>query len=59
MATQVEIVHSYSFSFFIASFLTISFLAEGDDCTLMLGTAAIVESAWMVTPSSHSEEVGV
>jgi hypothetical protein len=58
MATQVEIVHSYSFSF-IASFLTISFLAEGDDCTLMLGTAAIVESAWMVTPSSHSEEVGV
>lgn len=43
---------------YCVSFLAASF-AEGDDLSVSLGTVPTPKSTWMVTPSSHSDEVGV
>ena len=44
---------------YCTSFLTTSFLIEGDDWRLPLTTVATFGSAWMVAPSSQSDEDGV
>ena len=40
-------------------YLLDAFFAEGEDWALALTTIPELGSAWIVTPSSHSEEVGV